>query len=75
MTSSRKVHRHKHHEENAFQRNGAVASSLNLGLDAAAAGNLLYHIHSTYFKPILFAKEETSLQFYDHVGECGLGTQ
>ena len=33
-------------------------------------GNLLFHMHSVHFKPILFAKEETSLQFYEHVGEC-----
>lgn len=32
-------------------------------------GNLLFHMHSVHLKPILFAKEETSLQFYEHVGE------
>eukprot|EP01083_Nonionella_stella_P087935 244838_1 len=30
-------------------------------------GNLLYHVHSTHCKSILCAKEETSLQFYEHV--------
>ena len=30
-------------------------------------GNLLFHMHSVHFKPILFSKEETSLQFYEHV--------
>ena len=64
--NSRKVYEQKDDEQ--FQPSP--------GLEAT--GNLLFHIHSTYFKPILFAKEETSLQFYEHVGMsthmlwCGL---
>jgi hypothetical protein len=34
-----------------------------------ATGELLYHIHSTYFRGLLCRAEETSLQFYEHVGE------
>ncbi len=34
-----------------------------------ATGELLYHIHSTYFRGVLCRSEETSLQFYEHVGE------
>ena len=32
-------------------------------------GNLLFRMHSVYRKPFLFAQEETSLQFYEHVGK------
>jgi hypothetical protein len=64
MTSIAKVYEEK---EQALQYSNVFEPSLNLGSDAT--GNLLYHIHSVYYKPLLFAKEETSLQFYDHVGK------
>ena len=41
--------------------------TINLRLEAT--GNLLYHIHSTYLRGLLCRREETSLQFYEHVGE------
>lgn len=65
MTSNAKVFEEK--GEEALQYSNVFEPSLNLGSDAT--GNLLYHIHSVYFKPLLFAKEETSLLFYEHVGE------
>lgn len=34
-----------------------------------AVGNLLFRMHSLYRMPFLFAQEETSLQFYEHVGK------
>ena len=37
-----------------------------------ATGELLYHIHSTYFRGLLCKAEETSLQFYEHVGELAI---
>jgi len=66
MASNRKIHEEEEEEE--FNSSKKFEPGLNtLGSDAT--GNLLYHIHSTYFKPILFSKEETSLYFYEHVGE------
>ena len=65
MPSIAKVYEDK--GEEALQYSSVFEPSLNLGSDAT--GNLLYHIHSAYYKPLLFAKEETSLQFYEHVGE------
>ena len=65
MTSSRKIHEN---EEEEFNSSKKFKPGLNT-LGSESTGNLLYHIHSTYFKPILFSKEETSLYFYEHVGE------
>ena len=65
MASNRKIHEEEEEEE--FNSSKKFEPSLNFESDAT--GNLLYHIHSTYFKPILFSKEETSLYFYEHVGE------
>jgi hypothetical protein len=65
MTSNRKIHEE---EEEEFNGSKKFEPGLNT-LGSESTGNLLYHIHSTYFKPILFSKEETSLYFYEHVGE------
>ena len=39
----------------------------NKSVEHPGVGNLIFHIHSVHFKPILFAKEEVSLQFYEHI--------
>ena len=50
--------------DNDVEVNSAKVNSREDGL-----GNLLFHMHSVHINSILFAKEETSLQFYEHVGE------
>ena len=49
-------------------RNDTTSSKTPARIDGL--GNLLFRMHSVHLKPILFAKEETSLQFYEHVGKC-----
>lgn len=54
----------------AIYKNDTEMNSAKVDSRVDGLGNLLFHMHSVHLKPILFAKEETSLQFYEHVGEC-----
>ena len=54
-------------ESEEFQASNMFDPSINVRVEAT--GNLLYHIRSTYFQGLLCRAEETSLLFYEHVGE------
>ena len=54
-------------EGEEFQTSNRFDPSINERLKDT--GNLLYHMHSTCFRGLLFKAEETSLKFHEHIGE------